>query len=74
MARGVPGLIGEEDARQRSGEVSFFLEGEDEVESIARGAQLCGSEFIDPVTGIRKKSELTEEAGRVTEVKVDRVV
>ena len=74
MARGVPGLIGEEHTGKKSGEVSFFLERQDEVESIPRGAELCGSELIDPVAGIRKKGELAEGPGRVMEVEVDRVV
>ena len=74
MSGGVPGLIGKEHAGEERREVSFFLEGQDEVESIPRGAELCGSEFIDPVTGIRKKGKLAEGSGRLMEMEVDRVV
>ena len=74
MSRGVPRLIGEEHAGEERREVSFFLEGQDEVESIPRGTELCGCEFIDPVTGIRKKGKLAEGSGRLMEVEVDRVV
>ena len=74
MSSGVPRLIGKEHAGEKRREVSFFLEGQDEVESIPRGAELSGSEFIDPVTGIRKKGKLAEGSGRLIEVEVNRVV
>ena len=74
MSSGVPGLIGKEHAGEERREVSFFLEGQDEVESILRGTEFCGSEFIDPITGIRKEGKLAEGSGRLLEMEVDRVV
>jgi hypothetical protein len=49
VSSGVPGFIGKEHAGEERREVSFFLEGQDEVESIPRGTELCGSKFIEPV-------------------------
>ena len=74
MSSGVPRLIGKEHAGEKRREVSFFLEGQDEVESIPRGAELRRSELIDPVTGIRKKGKLAEGSGRLIEVEVNRIV
>ena len=67
-------MIGKENASEERREVSFFLEGQDEVESIPRGAELRGSEFIDPITGIRKEGKLAEGSGRLLEMEVARVV
>jgi len=66
-------LIGKEHAGEERREVRFFKEGQDKVESIPRGAELRGSEFIDPVTGIRKKGKLAEGSGRLMEEEVDGV-
>jgi hypothetical protein len=74
MSSGVPRLIGKEHAGEKRREVSFFLKGQDEVESIPRGTELCGSEFIDPVTGIRKKGKLAEGSGKLMEMEVNRIV
>lgn len=49
MASGVPGLIGEEHTGEERREVSFFLEGQDEVKASAGGVQLSGGELIEPV-------------------------
>jgi hypothetical protein len=74
VSSGVPGFIGKEHAGEERREVCFFLEGQDEVESIPGGTEFCGIEFIDPVTGIRKKGKLAEGSRRLKEMEVDRVV
>jgi hypothetical protein len=67
VSSGVPGLIGKEHAVEERREVSFFLEGQDEVETIPRGADLCGSKFIQPVVVVWEEGQVAQRNRRTLE-------